>query len=148
MVWWGAFVSRFSRSQSLLSGADWGSALWLPKGMLHWKLTSNPVITFHSTFYLVKGKLLAQVLAEMFTFELEKLSCVYVKSLLDFWWEWSASNMLVLFSASSSLHSINNISCESTEEFKLESPLFYLYRNLPACLFLSFPRPPLPLLKR
>lgn len=39
------------------------SALRLP--------ASNPVITFHSAFYLVMGKLLAQVLlAEMFTFEL------------------------------------------------------------------------------
>lgn len=45
---------------------------------------SNPVITFHSTFYLVKGKLLALELVEMFTFELQKLLSVYVKSLLEF----------------------------------------------------------------
>lgn len=33
-------------------------------------------------FYLVKGKLLAQVLAEMFTFELEKLAlCVCEESI-------------------------------------------------------------------
>lgn len=54
-----------------------------PESLL-WFFASNPVITLHSTFYLVMGKLLAQVLAEMFIFELEKLSCVYVKSLLEF----------------------------------------------------------------
>lgn len=36
------------------------------------------------SIYLVKGKLLAQELVEMCTFELQKLLSVYVKSLLEF----------------------------------------------------------------
>lgn len=99
MVRRGAFVSRFSCGLSLLSGADWAqSVLHHLKAryslFIYFFLASNPVLTFHSTFLCSHGGAACLLLAEMFTLN---LLCVYVKTLLGFWWGCSTTNTLVPF---------------------------------------------------
>lgn len=81
MVWQGAFVSKFSCGFSLLSGARYSLFIYL--FIYSWLQTLSSLFTL--LFYAV-------------TWELPACSlCVYVKTLLGFWWGRSAANVLVLF---------------------------------------------------
>lgn len=111
---------------------------WKPAVFFFFCITPCHHFSFYF-FYSAEESCLLRCWQKCLHLNLRNLLCVYVKSLLEFWQGWRTSNMLVLlFNLNSSLHSVNNISCEWIGGFKLELPLFYLSRNLPACLFFLF----------